>query len=180
MALTAQQERFVAEYLIDLNATQAAIRSGYSKKTAKSQGQRLLTKVDIQTAIQRAKAKREKRTEITQDKVIEELAKLGFYDIRKAVAWGKKPEGLNESGEAVWPVELVPSSEVDDDTAAAISEVSLTAQGVKIKMADKQAALEALLKHVSGQSDPDDAPALNINITSDAPVRGVRVTRSEG
>jgi len=180
MALTPKQERFVSEYLIDLNATKAAIRAGYSERSAYSQGQRLLKNADIQVAIQEAKAKREKRTEITQDRVVAELAKLGFYDIRKAVAWGGAPESRSENGEAEWPVELVPSAEVDDETAAAITEVSLTAQGVKIKMADKRAALETLLKHVSGAPDPEDAPALNITINSAAPVSDVRVTRSEG
>ena len=179
MALTGKQERFVAEYLIDLSATQAAIRAGYSEKTAGQQGFALLKKVEIQSAISEAKAKRDKRTGITQDRVVAELAKLGFYDIRNAVRWGAKPD-VTPDGETVYPVEMVASEEMDDETAAAVSEVSLTAQGVKIKMADKRAALEALLRHVSGQSDPDDAPTLNINITSDAPVKDVRVTRSEG
>lgn len=185
MALTGKQWRFVAEYLIDLNATQAAIRAGYSEKTAHSQGPRLLENVEILVEIEKAKIERSKRTEITQDKVVAELAKLGFSDIRKAVRWGRSPidtkaENADPNGLGVYPVELVPSEEVDDDTAAAITEVSLTQTGVKIKIADKRAALETLLKHVSGSGDGEDAPALNINITSDAPVKDVRVTRSEG
>lgn len=178
MALTAKQERFVAEYLIDLNATQAAIRAGYSEKTARSAGQRALTIVDVADAIAEAKAKRDKRTEVTQDRVIAELAKLGFYDIRKAVRWGAKPEASGDS-DAVYPVELVASEEMDDDTAAAVSEVSLTAQGVKIKMADKRAALEALLRHTSGTPLGDEAPSVNINLTVAPPVGDVRVTRSD-
>nr|WP_309504302.1 terminase small subunit [uncultured Roseovarius sp.] len=178
MALTAKQGRFVAEYLIDLNATQAAIRAGYSEKTAYSMGQRLLKKVEVAEAIQKAKAKRSQRTEITQDKVVAELAKLGFYDIRKAVRWGAKPE-RGDDEELVYPVEMVASEDIDDDTAAAVSEVSLTAQGVKIKMADKRAALESLLKHLGGMPSEGDAPSLNINITSAAPVKDIRVTRSD-
>lgn len=73
MALTPKQEAFVAEYLIDLNATQAAIRAGYSEKTAKSQGQRLLTNVDVAAAITEAQGKRAERTEITQDYVLESI-----------------------------------------------------------------------------------------------------------
>ena len=176
MALTAKQERFVAEYLIDLNATQAAIRAGYSEKTARSAGQRALTIVDVADAIAEAKAKRDKRTQVTQDRVIAELAKLGFYDIRKAVKWGAKPEA---SDDGIYPVELVASDEIDDDTAAAVSEVSLTAQGVKIKMADKRAALEALLRHTSGEQLGDEAPSVNINLTVAPPVGDVRVTRSD-
>ncbi|MAM60849.1 terminase small subunit [Maritimibacter sp. UBA3975] len=185
MALTAKQERFVAEYLIDLNATQAAIRAGYSEKSAYSQGQRLLKNAEAQAAIQEAKAKRQKRTEITQDRVIEELAKLGFADIRKAVQWGRNPgdtesDNADPNGLGVYPVSLVPSDKVDDDTAAAITEVSLTQTGVKIKMADKRAALDTLLKHMTGMDGDDDAPQMTININSDAPVKDVRVTRSEG
>ncbi|MGB1215652.1 MAG: terminase small subunit, partial [Pikeienuella sp.] len=89
---------------------------------------------------------------------------------------------VGEGGEiAEYPVELIPSDKIDDDTAAAISEVSLTAQGVKIKLLDKQAALEKLLRHLSdGGGGDDEPPTLNININSDAPVKEVRVTRSDG
>ena len=80
MALTEKQKRFAEEYLVDLNATQAAIRAEYSQRTAYSMGQRLLKKVEIQSAIQRAIEVRAKRTEITQDKVVEELGKIAFHD----------------------------------------------------------------------------------------------------
>lgn len=179
MALTPKQEAFVAEYLIDLNATQAAIRAGYSAHTAHKQGSQLLGKTGISDAIAKAKHKRAKRTEVTQDRVVAELAKLGFYDIRKAVRWGDKPEA-GEGGEMVYPVEMVASEDMDDATAAAVSEVSLTAQGVKIKMADKRAALEALLRHTSGMSDDEDAQSMTIKITSQNPVGDIRVTRSDG
>ena len=68
--LTPRQHRFVLEYLVDLNATQAAIRAGYSAKTAYSQGQRLLKNVEVAAAIQAGMDKRAKRTEITQDYVL--------------------------------------------------------------------------------------------------------------
>ena len=80
MALTAKQERFVQEYLVDLNATQAAIRAGYSVRTARAIGQENLTKPDIQAAIQAALRDRQTRTEITQDTVVEELAKIGLAE----------------------------------------------------------------------------------------------------
>lgn len=70
MALTAKQKKFVAEYLVDLNATQAATRAGYSKKTAAEQGARLLTNVKVQESIQAAMNKRAERTEITADMVL--------------------------------------------------------------------------------------------------------------
>lgn len=72
--LTDRQARFCEEYLIDLNATQAAIRTGYSEKTANEQGARLLANVSVQEKIAELKAERAKRTEMTQDSVIQELA----------------------------------------------------------------------------------------------------------
>ena len=71
--LTAKQARFKDEYLIDNNATQAAIRAGYSKKTAKSQGQRLLTNVDIKAAIKAGQKDIAKRNGLTIDDIIREL-----------------------------------------------------------------------------------------------------------
>lgn len=74
--LTPKQQRFVEEYLIDLNATQAAIRAGYSEKTANEQGSRLLANVSISEAIAEAQAKREERTQITQDYVLSNIQKV--------------------------------------------------------------------------------------------------------
>ena len=71
--MTSKQQRFVQEYLLDLNATQAAIRAGYSENTAYSQGQRLLKNVDVAAALKSAQEKRSERTEITQDWVIDRL-----------------------------------------------------------------------------------------------------------
>lgn len=76
MSLTPKQQRFCDEYLIDLNATQAAIRAGYSEKTAYSMGQRLLKKVEIQAEMQKAKAARQERTEITQDYVLAKIKEI--------------------------------------------------------------------------------------------------------
>ena len=74
-SLTPKQARFVEEYLLDLNATQAAIRAGYSAKTANEQGAQLLAKLSIRQAVAEAQAIRSKRTEITQDEVIQGLKK---------------------------------------------------------------------------------------------------------
>ena len=76
--LTEKQKRFVAEYLIDLNATQAAIRAGYSERTANEQGARLLAHVSVKEALDKERRKRERRTEITADRVLQELADIGF------------------------------------------------------------------------------------------------------
>ncbi len=153
MTLTAKQERFVEEYLIDLNATQAAIRAGYSEKTAKQTGCENLSKPDIAEAIAEAQKERSQRTSVTQDMVVEELAKVGFSDIRKVARWGRSPvdedsDNADPNGLGVYPVELVPSELIDDDTAASVAEVSLTQTGIKVKTYDKLGALEKLGKHL--------------------------------
>lgn len=79
-ALTPMQARFVDEYLVDLNGKQAAIRAGYSAKTAAAQAARLLTKVNVADAVATAKAKRQERVEITQDEVIREVRAMAFSD----------------------------------------------------------------------------------------------------
>lgn len=81
--ITPKQQRFVEEYLVDLNATQAAIRAGYSRKTARQIGEQNLSKLDIQSAITKAREKRSERTQITVDRVLEEIARIGMGDVRK-------------------------------------------------------------------------------------------------
>ncbi|MFA7327353.1 MAG: terminase small subunit [Candidatus Kapaibacterium sp.] len=151
--LTPRQARFVGEYLIDLNATQAAIRAGYSAKTAEQQGPRLLGNVGVSAAIEAAVKDREKRTEITQDKVLRELAKIGFADIRKVVRWGAtelRVSGADEAGatEVHHGLALVGADEIDDETAAAISEISEGRDGLKVKLHDKRAALVDIGRHL--------------------------------
>ena len=172
MALTARQARFVAEYLIDLNATQAAIRAGYSERTAEQQGPRLLGNVGVAVAIQAAQAKRAQRTEITQDRVLTELARVGFADLRKAVTWGGESVTLKDSGE------------IDDDTAMAVAEVSQGPNGIKIKLHDKLAALDKIARHLGmfkdGSDMPQDAVSLVVNMNAAPPIGEIRVTRSDG
>jgi phage terminase small subunit len=81
MALTAKQQRFVQEFLLDLNATQAAIRAGYSKETADKQGPRLLTHPEVKVAIDAAKVKRSERTEIDADWMLRRLVEEAEADL---------------------------------------------------------------------------------------------------
>lgn len=83
--LNAKQKRFVKEYLIDLNGTQAAIRAGYSPKTANEQAARLLANVSIQEANQEAMKKREERTDVTVDRVVQELHNIVTVDPNEIV-----------------------------------------------------------------------------------------------
>ncbi|CAA7626651.1 terminase small subunit [Magnetospirillum sp. SS-4] len=78
--LTARQERFVQEYLIDLNATRAAIRAGYSARTAAQQGERLLRNVEVKREVERAMSMVAQRIAVTVDRVVEELAVMAFFD----------------------------------------------------------------------------------------------------
>src|SRR5687767_10030922 len=81
--LTDKQIRFCEEYLIDLNATQAAIRAGYSPKTAHSIGAENLIKPEIQEYLSNRQKELQEATGITQKRVLEEYAKVAFLDIRK-------------------------------------------------------------------------------------------------
>lgn len=182
-SLSAKQARFVEEYLIDLNATQAAIRAGYSARTATEQASRLLSNVKVATAIQTAQAARSARTGITQDRVLAELAKIGFSDLRKV---------LTANGGLLSPQDW------DDETAGAISslEVVVRHDGEtdedgkkipehvhKIKAWDKLSALEKIGKHLGmfkdGASAGDEAPPLNININVRDAKGDVRVTQPQ-
>ncbi|MCW1913712.1 terminase small subunit [Luteolibacter sp. GHJ8] len=78
--LSPKQRAFCREYLVDLNATRAAIRAGYSERTAGAIGEENLKKPEIATEVQRLMAEREKRTEVTADAVLKELASMAFYD----------------------------------------------------------------------------------------------------
>lgn len=85
MSLTDKQQRFVEEYLVDLNATQAAIRAGYSEDTARSIGSENLTKPDIADAIAAAMAERSERVQITADEVLRELVDVALGDVNELI-----------------------------------------------------------------------------------------------
>lgn len=137
--LTDKQERFVKEYLVDLNATAAARRAGYKDP---NKGRQLVTKSNVAAAIQEEKDKRATRTEITQDRVLLELARIGFFDPRKIFDDAGNPRSIND---------------IDEGTAAAISlmdvETTVSEDGTatytkKVRFADKLRALELVGKHL--------------------------------
>lgn len=156
--MTPKRQRFIKEYPIDLSGKQAAIRAGFSEKTAEQQASRLLRDVKVQEAIAEEMRKRSERTEITQDRVLQELAKIGFADMRKLLRWtGNLPKmdeaEAEETGEVNISVanfvQLFDSDDLPDDVAASISEISQTKDGaLKVKLHDKQAALVAIGKHL--------------------------------
>ena len=149
MAITERQKRFCDEYLIDLNATQAAVRAGYKATTdqrASEIGYQLLQKTPVREYIQQRQKDLQKRTEITQERVLQEYARIGFADIRKAVKWSPSMQEMVVGEDVVMTngVMLVDSEQLDDDTALAISEVAQTKDGIKIKFHDKKAALDSI------------------------------------
>jgi phage terminase small subunit len=138
--LVPRRKRFVDEYLIDLNATQAAIRSGYAPRSAAKRGSLLLADAVVRQAVDAAIALRSRRTGITQDQVLREYVRLAFSDLRQVASWG--PDGLR----------VLPSAVLDDDSAAALAEVheTRTSAGgtVRLKLHEKKGALDALARHL--------------------------------
>ena len=100
--LTAKQQIFIMEYLTDMNATQAAIRAGYSAKTAYSIGQENLKKPEIKEAISAAVSEREKRTEITADFVIMKLIEIVDRCMQRAPVFRQGEQLVDEQGRNVW------------------------------------------------------------------------------
>jgi phage terminase small subunit len=164
-------QRFAKEYLVDLNATKAAIRSGYSERSAYSQGARLLRDDRVKAFIQEETAKREKRTEIKQDQVLEEIAKIAFADIKDFLKYRtvKVRTGTDADGKPIYEhrqeIILKPSSKVD---GAMIGEVSISKQGVfSFKLHDKGKHLEMLARHLGILKEP----TVNVNVNVDLPGR---------
>jgi phage terminase small subunit len=143
--LTDRQSLFVREYLVDLNATKAAERAGYSPRSASRQAVDLLRKPQVAAAVQHEMDKRGRRTAITADKVLAEIAKLGFSDVRGM---------FDEQGR------LRAIKDLPDDLAAAIASFEVVSQRVpgsdpveiehvaKVKLWDKRGSLELLGKHL--------------------------------
>lgn len=139
--LTPRQAAFIAEYLIDRNATQAAIRAGYSKKTAGQIGDENLKKPEIRAAIDAGLARLSGKIEITAERVLRERARLAFFDPRKLFDGEGRP---------------IPIHLLDDDTAAVINGVDVLQVGgeddgiavvKKYRLAGKDTSLAALEKH---------------------------------
>lgn len=159
MRLTAKQKRFIEEYLIDLNATQAAIRAGYSKKTAAAIGAENLEKPHIAAEIQRCMTERQKRTEVTQDRVVKELARLAFANAADFVTVRERKIETADGSVVVDSAVVKYTSELTADQQAAIAGIKQGANGVELKLCDKLKALELLGRHMGMFTDKLDVQA---------------------
>lgn len=145
--LTEKQQRFVDEYLIDLNATQAAVRAGYSAKTAESQGSRMLRNVKVQQAIAEEMAERSKRTGINQDRVVLELARIAFVRMTDIVdSNGKIKDTATDDDLSC--IESIKYKHSDTDTGYSVER--------EVKISSKLKALELLGKHLGMWNDKLD------------------------
>ena len=139
--LTPKQKQFCLEYLIDLNATQAAIRAGYSKKTANIQASQNLTKLNIQAEIAKLKKNRAENTGVTAERVVKELERIGFYDIN---------DFINDHGVSGFTHKNL--KEVDGKVISSV-ETKRDSQGNitnKIEFHSKVKALHLLKDHTGG------------------------------
>lgn len=143
--MTKKQKRFVEEYLIDLNATQAAIRAGYSPDTAQEQSSRLLSNVMIKAAVDQEMAERSKRTGINADRIVRELAKIALVNTGKVI-------NVEDA--------TIRDDATDDDLAAVQSvkvKKSYSETGEmterEVRMSDKVRALELLGRHLGMWND---------------------------
>ena len=148
--LTPKQQKFVDEYLIDLNATQAAIRAGYSAKTAGWIGQKLVAKSHISESIRKRRDALSKKTEVSQERIVLEMKRLALFDVRNFFRDDGTP---------------IPIKELSDDAAAAIVGLDVVSIGnsesgigqvIKYKLPDKNKSLENLAKilgHFERRSD---------------------------
>lgn len=145
--MTDKQKRFCEEYMIDLNATQAAIRAGYSPKTANEQGAQNLVK--LSKYIDQLKAEQSRRTGVSADRVVRELAKIAFVN----------------AGDLIDPETASVKLDASRDDLAAVQSVKVKTFGEdglehEVKLADKLRALELLGKHLGVfKESPDDSAA---------------------
>lgn len=154
MKLTAKQMRFVDEWLIDFNGKQAAIRAGYSAKTAEVTAAKLLRNVKVQAEIARRQKDLQKRTEVSQDRVVKELARIAFANIADYLHVETQTRTKDDGTEVTYQIVML--SETEDlsvDQRAALANVKQSVNGVEIKLHDKIKALELLGRHIGMFTD---------------------------
>lgn len=179
--LTEKQKRFCDEYLIDLNATQAAIRAGYSKKTAFAIGSENLRKPLIKERIAERRTEWQERTGITQDRVLKELACIAFSkatDYAKVVEKelsievdGQMTKMYDSEGKPVLykTVEPIITEELTEEQKKALAVIKKGRDGFEIKTYDKLRALEKLGEHLGMFSTKEENAVGDVTIINNIP-----------
>lgn len=164
MRLTAKQQRFVDAYLLEPHGTKAAIGAGYSEKSAAVEASRLLRNAKVAAAIEAGQRPAPGAARPLDQRVLAELEKIAFADIRQVVSWQANVIGIVEEedgGERLAvtnQVQLRSSHELEAAVAAGIAEISQSSTGaLKIKMHPKLPALTKLGEHL-GLFRPETAP----------------------
>jgi len=176
--LTNKQQRFVDEYLIDLNATQAAIRAGYSEKTARQTGAQNLSKPVIADAIQNRMQERSEKTGIDAKYVLDRLHEIDQLDIADLLDDSGKVRPIQQ-----WPKAWRTSISGLDIHELVVGDIETIVR--KVKWPDKLRNLELIGKHVSvsafaerdGEGEKGEPLAISFNVAE--PVKSVSVTRGK-
>lgn len=154
MKLTPKQIRFVDEYLVDFNATQAAIRAGYKAKTAHVIGAENLRKPKIAEEIARRQKDLQKRTEVSQDRVVKELARIAFANIADYLHVETQTRTKDDGTEVTYQTVMFnETQELSADQRAALAVVKQSVNGFELKLHDKIKALELLGRHIGMFND---------------------------
>lgn len=145
--LNERQQAFVREYVIDFNGSAAARRAGYSEKTAGQHAERMLKNVEIKKAIEEAKAKVCKRAELTVDRIVQELERIAFGDLKNSVKWDSNGTNVRSSDELPDDVSATIAAIEEEETTTEFGVTSKTKRKVKVKHYDKLRALELLARY---------------------------------
>lgn len=168
--------RFGHEYVKDLNATQAAIRAGYSAKTAKAQGSRLLTRVDVQAVIQGLVAKVASKAEITVERTLQEIARIAYSDARKLYREDGSLKAIHEMDDDA--AACIAGIETEEEYHAGVEEAGIRPSVTitrKVKRWDKVKALDKCMAYLGLHKTQNPAEggglALTINLSGGKRVR---------
>jgi phage terminase small subunit len=181
--LSPKRKRFCEEYIIDLNGLQAAIRAKYSKATAQQQSSRLLSNVKVQAYIKVLMDKRSVRTDITSDRVLQELAAVGFARIDDFLKVEEQTQtealGVDEEGKPItntWTaksVNIFETDGMDKNKLPAVASIKQTKEGIELKLHDKMKSLELLGRHLGMWKDKIDVTTKGESLNQAADLSGL-------
>jgi phage terminase small subunit len=165
MALTPLRQRFVDEYLVDLNGTEAAIRAGYSRRSAKAQASQLLAHPEVQAAVSEGQASRSARTGVTADTVLHHLDEARTADLADLYDDDGNLKPIRE-WPLIWRQGLVAGLEVEELFEGRGEDREHIGRLRKVKLTDRTRIIELIGKHVGvrafrdqvGISDPNGDP----------------------